>query len=83
MISLFPSFVQEEDKNGFHETITLGEVEAVLRGFKKDKSPGPDGWPVEFFLAFFYLLGEDLHCAAEQARQEGLVTGAVNSTSLH
>ena len=41
------------------------EVEAVLKGFKKDKSSGPDGWPVEFFLAFFELVGEDLVLAVE------------------
>ena len=38
--------------------------------------------PVEFFLEFFDLVGEDLCCAAEQARLEGKFIGALNSTSL-
>ena len=46
--------------DSFLESITLQEVEAVLNGFKKDKSPGPDGWLIEFFLAFFDLIGEEL-----------------------
>ena len=58
----------EDDINCFLQPITGPEVDAVLRGFKKDKSPGPDGWPVEFFLAFYDLVGEELVKAVEQAR---------------
>jgi hypothetical protein len=28
----------------------------VLKGFAKDKSPGPDGWTVDFFLHFLSWL---------------------------
>ena len=58
------------------------KLEVVLKGFKKDKSPGPDGWPVEFFLAFFDLMGGNLVMAVEQARLHGKVSGALNSTFL-
>lgn len=27
---------------------TFGELEATLKWFKKDRSPGPDEWLVEF-----------------------------------
>ena len=39
---------------------TLAEIKNVLKGFKKDKIPGHDGWPVEFFLHFFELVGVDI-----------------------
>ena len=55
----------DEDIDCFLKPILGPEVEAVLKGFNKDKSPGPDGWPVEFFLAFFDLVGEDLVLAVE------------------
>ena len=29
----------------------------VLQGFARDKSPSSDAWMVEFYLAFFELLG--------------------------
>jgi hypothetical protein len=29
----------------------LGELKEVLSMFKLDKSPGPDGWIVEFFIS--------------------------------
>ena len=53
VINLFLTLTMEEDVDRFLDLITSQEVEAVLKGFKKDKSPGPDGWPVEFFLTFF------------------------------
>ena len=43
VIRIFPAFVQEEDQALFMSAFTLKEVEDVLKGFKKDKSPGPDG----------------------------------------
>ena len=57
-------------------------MEVVLKGFKKDKSLGPDGWPMEFFLDFFDLIGEELVMAAEQVGIGGKVPSALNSTFL-
>ena len=68
VIIIFPNMTVDEDIDCFLKPITIQEVETVLKGFKKDKIPGPDGWPVEFFLDFFYLIGEELVLAAEQAR---------------
>lgn len=39
---------------------TLGELEATLKWFKKEKIPSPNGWSVEFYLAFFDILGHDM-----------------------
>ena len=72
----------EEDNDHFLKPISALEVEVVLKGFKKDKSPRPNGWPVEFFLAFFDLVGRDLVLDVEQSRLLGKVTGALNSTFL-
>ena len=57
VIRLFPCMNSDDDIYCFLKSTTIQEVEAVLKGFKKDKSPGPHGWPVEFFLAFFDLVG--------------------------
>ena len=56
VIRIFPKLVLDEDVDCFLYPITLQEVE-YIKGFKKDKIPGPDGWLVEFFLAFFDLIG--------------------------
>lgn len=59
MAGLFPSFVDQEVSKRILLLITLGELEGTLKIFKKDKIPRPDGW-IEFYLAFFELLGNDL-----------------------
>jgi hypothetical protein len=53
-----------------------------LKSFSKDKSPGPNGWTVEFYLHFFDLVGPDLLELVEDTRLSGKVTGAINSTFL-
>jgi hypothetical protein len=49
-----------------------GDLE-VLKGFSKDKSLGPDGWTVEFFLFFIDLVGPDLLAMVEETRIRGEV----------
>lgn len=40
----FPRFVHQEDTEDLLKEVTMEELEATLKWFKKDKSPGPDGW---------------------------------------
>jgi hypothetical protein len=50
--------------------------------FKRDKSAGPDGWIVEFFITLFYLVVEDLVQMIEESRKMGSIIGSLNSTFL-
>jgi len=61
------------------EEVRKSELEEVLHSFQKDKSPGPDGWPVEFYLGLLELLGEDLLKVVEESRRAGLIHGPINS----
>ena len=49
---LFPSMIPPEEAHSLVDPVTLPEIERALKYFKKDRSPSPDGWPVEFFLHF-------------------------------
>eukprot|EP00253_Pinus_taeda_P027341 PITA_27341 len=60
----------------------MAELEATLKWFKKDKSPGPDGWTIEFYLAFFDLLGNDLLQIVEDSRRRGRTSSAIKSTFI-
>lgn len=60
----------------------MGELESTLKWFKKDKSPGPYGWSVEFYLAFFELLGKDLLQIIEECRTSGQMYEAFTRPSL-
>ena len=60
----------------------MEELEATLKWFKKDKSPGLDGWTIEFYLAFFDLLGQDFLRVVEESRSSGCLYHAINSTFI-
>ena len=79
---LYPSMLSSEKARCFIENVSLTEIEGALKPFKKDKSPRLDGWPVEFFLHFFYLLGRDLLKAVDCSRMSGRITPSLNSTFL-
>jgi hypothetical protein len=82
LASQFPHMVTEEDSILLERICTKEELWNILKDFAKDKSPGPDGWTVEFFLHFFELVGEDLLGMVEESRRKGEVIKALNSTFL-
>lgn len=82
MANHFPIFVNEEDIEELFASITTGELEGTLKWFKKDTSPGPNGWTIEFYLTFYYLLGPDLLKVVEESRTTGTLYHAINSTFI-
>jgi hypothetical protein len=81
-VRLFPRIVTEEEVVTLESPCSSEEVLEVLKGFSKDKSPGPDGWTVEFFLHFFELVGKDLLDVVEETRLGGEVIRSINSTFI-
>jgi hypothetical protein len=79
---LFTRMISEDEARDLYMPVSLKELKLVLSLFKKDKSPGPDGWTVEFFLHFFDLVSEDLLAMVEEARSSGRIAGSLNSTFL-
>lgn len=45
------------DSENLDQTISLMEMETAARNMRKGASPGPDGIPPEFYIAFWPLLG--------------------------
>jgi hypothetical protein len=78
----FPKLVTNEEALALESPCTKEEVFVVLKGFKKEKSPGPDGWSVELYLHFFYIMGQDLLDVVEDARTRGVISPQLNSTYL-
>jgi len=50
LASLFPQLLTEEDLLLLESLCTREEIWDVLKAFAKDRSPGPDGWMIEFPL---------------------------------
>eukprot|EP00253_Pinus_taeda_P019805 PITA_19805 len=80
VVQLFPRVVEQEDARELTMEVTLGELEASLKWFKKDKSPGLDGWPIELYLAFFDILGVDLLKVIEDSRNNSKMHAPFIST---
>ena len=46
VVLLYPSMISSKEANGFIESVSMIEIDGALRSFKKDRIPGPHGWPV-------------------------------------
>lgn len=79
---LFPRYAEEEDNEMLMALVMKIEVESVLKSMQKDKSPGPDGWTVEFFQYFFELIGEEMVGVVEESRCRGVIHEPFNTTFL-
>lgn len=61
---------------------TLEEVEQVVKGMKKNKSLGPDGFMMEFYQAGWDFLGQEILDVVEVSRRNQKVSSSLNSTLL-
>ena len=62
-----------DDAASCDDPISPNEDHASLLGMAKGKSPGSDGLPMEFYVAFWDLLGEDLVNLFNAFLQAGLL----------
>jgi len=62
--------------------VSLEELEATLKCFKKYKSLGPDGWSIVFYLDFFGILGADLLKVIEDSRLNDRMHAPFSSTFI-
>lgn len=82
VVTLFKEMLNNLEAEALYRPFDLKELQKVLSKFKVDKSPGLDGWTVEFFKDFFDIVGEDLLEMVEESRQKGFISGALNSTFI-
>jgi hypothetical protein len=78
---MFPRFVEEEENRILMDGSVRRRIKGGTSQFQKDKSPGLDGWTIEFFLDLFDLLGLDLLKVVE-AKNTGRIPASFNSTFI-
>jgi hypothetical protein len=78
----YPRMFSKEEGSRLSKRVTLAKILKSIKGFKVSKSLGPNGWTIEFFLNFFYLLGNDILEMVEETRRKGRVFGALNATFI-
>lgn len=82
VVEHFPRFVQQEDMEDLMMKVMKEDLEATIKWFKKYKSPGPYGWTIEFYIAFFDILGDDLLKIVEDCKRSGRISLAIKSTFI-
>jgi len=60
MALYFPHFAEEGDNLDLMAEVAKAELKEVLHSFQKDKSFGPDGWSMDFYVGIFDLIGQDI-----------------------
>ena len=81
-INKFLNWLNDENYTIMDKKITDEELHQTLKEMAKDKIIRPDGWPSDFFLHYFELMGLDLVHMAEAVRKSGHISGVINSTFL-
>ena len=74
--------MDDNDNKRLMEVVTNNELLKILHSFQKDKILGPDGWPFEFYIGIFDLVGVDLLKFVEESRLAGHVHGPINTTFI-
>ena len=64
----------DEDRDSLEGVLTYEERKKVLDSFQNDKSPGEDGFTVEFYKFFYDLLGKDLLASFNEAYETNELT---------
>jgi hypothetical protein len=79
---LFPRFVEDEERESLMQEVSEKELLIVMNSFQKGKSPGPDGWPIEFYLGFYDVMGKDILKVVEESRKSGHIHEPLNATFI-
>jgi len=81
-VSHFPRFIDQEGNAHIMAKVSKEELLGVLHSFQKDKSLSPDGFPVEFYLGCFDILGNDLLRVVDYSRTSGQTLVAFNANFI-
>ncbi|KAL9974209.1 hypothetical protein ACROYT_G011222 [Oculina patagonica] len=66
--------LSDEDRDSLEGPLSYEECKNVLESFQNDKSPGEDGFTVEFYKFFYDLLGENLLACLNEAYEVNELT---------
>ncbi|GJX71319.1 non-LTR retroelement reverse transcriptase-like protein [Tanacetum coccineum] len=72
----------EEDKQSLIKEVNGEEIRKVVFAMPRGKSPGPDGFTIEFFKDTWDVVGKDLLVAVQSFFQLGFLPKGINSTIL-
>lgn len=74
--------IHHKESSSIFRLITLQELKTTLNQCAKDKNLGPDGWTIEFFMGFFYLIGEYFLKVVEESKSQGFILRVLHATFI-
>ena len=77
-----PKIISDDHNHMLGKPIEMEEVEAVIKQMEKDKSPGPDGFTLNFIHACWDRLKEEVWALVEDSRRTWKILRALKSTFL-
>lgn len=72
----------DEDRLALEKDVSAEEIKNILYAMASNKSPGPDGYPAEFFKLAWPVVGEDFILAIQSVFMKYFLPKGVNSTIL-
>ena len=79
--SLLEFRCSEDDFSMLIEEVTEEEIRKVLFAMPSNKSPGPDGYPIEFFKTTWAIIGNDFTVVVRSVFRYGFLPKGVNLQS--
>jgi hypothetical protein len=74
--------LNQEDINPLNRSITQNEIEAAIKSLPKKKSPGPDGFTVEFYQMFIEELIPAVLKLFHETEREGTLPNSLYEANL-
>jgi ATP phosphoribosyltransferase len=82
IIQHIPRLVTEEQNNNLNKPIAEEEIDQALQEMPNGKAPGPDGFTVEFFKAYWEVVKHDVYRVVEESRRSASILKALNATMI-
>ena len=79
---MLPFRCSELHQNYLKREVTAAEIKATLFTMPLNKSPGPDGYSVEFLRASWNIVGEDIICAVKELFRNGKLLKDMSTTAI-
>ena len=77
-----PRLVTEEQNIFLNNPIFTEEVDQDLQEIPSGKAPGPDGFTVELFKAYWEIVRHDIYKVVEDSRRSASILKALNATMI-
>eukprot|EP00253_Pinus_taeda_P022180 PITA_22180 len=82
LLQHLPKDISQEANDSLNREITEEEIRKAIWTLQLDKSPGPDGFPINFYRDHWHLIKKDLAKMLRGIQRKGKMGGFTNSTFL-